>query len=598
MLEKLAAEPLRSCGEAASWGVDFRSCWNKMRDMAGDLVCGASPILALAKGDFGSIKLDTAGNSPSTIVASLPKFMIKSVSALELSISQEAFQKMSAAAAEQTSGCFRTALAPTCAALLDSTGQAWTLVRKIEIEGGTKSKVGVGRGQENWFDLKGPKFSNTRDMKTYLNYLQLAGAPNVWRNKDLGFTRAFPHGLRVGNGSLSREVASVLLRDSNMLMDNEMTDFSLFVSFWKGAPASQCTGTMQGTFPLTIPVEGGRSLALGIIDYTERTFRSHANGKMFSTMRDPREFRAYWMTMWPKYFKLPAGQIRTLPASPSDEHPAAQRTDESREVIREGDVMIALQEMKWQDDTDIFSAAFSVFQSKRYVHTNLMDPGEYGSDFKVYPGARGRVRGFKGRQLLISWKDCPGGEKTWKHQFAVPAGAVMKDNSTTAESEYNEAAQMGETGARSTRSALTRPPVSSQCQDEDQKIEAYLKDAKKMDVVDKLQGFKEEIRRLEVQNEKLRSQLGYQGGEPAAPPTDNVAPYAPLGSAAPLPPLRPLLSPRCVGEAGLVEAYLEHAMQASVDRLFLPLKNQIAALESEHELLSQHVGEEGKRGIS
>lgn len=339
-------------------------------------------------------QLDSVGRSGSTLVTNVRGFIIKNVKNEEeyklLREAMPAFGKdlFNPLSPRQESKCWRSALAPICAVLAAPDKVQWLAMRKVEIPEAKAVKVNLGgkradlRGEEiGWLDLKGPKFAHSlRDGKTFFS------PPGVWKHKDSGFVDIFPKGAQLGSCG-SRDAALVIASDARLLMQNQMTDYSLFAKFYEPPSDGSCVcdGAQHPTFPLLLDVPNHKPpmrLAVAVIDYIEREY---SNLKLMSTMKPPDVFRDWWMLMWPSYFQLPKRSLsaETGIVAALDHQPA--------ERFQVGDTVVALMKIKWSETNIVQKPAWGkptyVVQLEESSSSSLSS----GSDHKVSAGERGKI---------------------------------------------------------------------------------------------------------------------------------------------------------------------------------------------------------------
>eukprot|EP00443_Scrippsiella_acuminata_P080570 CAMPEP_0115518852 /NCGR_PEP_ID=MMETSP0271-20121206/78114_1 /TAXON_ID=71861 /ORGANISM="Scrippsiella trochoidea, Strain CCMP3099" /LENGTH=199 /DNA_ID=CAMNT_0002949805 /DNA_START=96 /DNA_END=692 /DNA_ORIENTATION=+ len=105
-------------------GLDLRSCWGNLEDLEGHPVCGEEVMkdLHLKVASMEQPKMDSAGQSGSTIVTNLRNHIIKSSNREEYHLMEVAMPKIQKSIEERYTkfgGCWSTGLAPFCAALIE-----------------------------------------------------------------------------------------------------------------------------------------------------------------------------------------------------------------------------------------------------------------------------------------------------------------------------------------------------------------------------------------------------------------------------------------------------------------------------------------------
>jgi len=222
-------------------------------------------------------------------------------------------------------------------------------MRKVGLKQAQKHEQQLGDDKVDWLDLKGPKFANSmRDGKTYF------GSAELWHRKDSGFAAMFPEGLELFSCG-SRDAAYALQQDTDLLMANSMTDYSLYAKFYD-LPEHVATGdggscgckvSEPPVWPVVLPaISTGvhtptrMRLAIGIIDYVEQRVNDDLIGGQLSTMKDPATYKAWWMRMWPQYFHLKErnleedGLMKAHLGAPAERFEVGQR-------------VVALMKLKW-----------------------------------------------------------------------------------------------------------------------------------------------------------------------------------------------------------------------------------------------------------
>jgi hypothetical protein len=334
------------CGAKAAWGLDLRACWNDMVDLSGRGVCSQEVMLELAAAaesmDKSTVKLDDAGMSGSTLVTSLPDFIIKNVDDTDETLIKAiggVSQGMQTTHRSKPGGCYQSALAPMCMVLSTPSGVRWLVMKKVGIPGGTVHPVdGV-----SWLDVKGPKFAGVRDGRSYM------AAKKIWEHKDLGFTKLFPQGMKAG-ACQGKDAAYILERDSMMLKNLKMTDYSLFFTFYDAVESDSCSCRPESapTFPLVLDVQvDGKKfrMAMGIIDYIEHKVASII--KVASTMKAPDLYQGWWMKMWPMYFHI-SEELDPLVTNKKLTEGDVEAGRTYIERFNVGDKVTALEKVKWK----------------------------------------------------------------------------------------------------------------------------------------------------------------------------------------------------------------------------------------------------------
>eukprot|EP00747_Dinoflagellata_sp_TGD_P178490 gnl/TRDRNA2_/TRDRNA2_27439_c0_seq1.p1 gnl/TRDRNA2_/TRDRNA2_27439_c0~~gnl/TRDRNA2_/TRDRNA2_27439_c0_seq1.p1 ORF type:complete len:481 (-),score=68.36 gnl/TRDRNA2_/TRDRNA2_27439_c0_seq1:23-1249(-) len=377
------------------------------------------------------VKQETAGASGASIFAQYRDFVVKATDADELGMLPKVLQKFREDITRRE-GCYSTALAPICVAVTLKDGSIWMALRKVSLPGATPKSFDVRGTPEVRFDLKGPKFTKW-DGKSV--FAKVFGKENLsWKLKDPGFIDIFPNGISLKIEG-SKEVAYTLLKDSRMLMRNEMTDYSLYGEYYKSSEHPYlCDGTPR--FPLILHVDsekmGGqyadfKLVALGIIDYLEQHVASFFK-RALSTMLKPNTFREYWERMWPRYFRLPkvfleAGACRPTgekfvsTATASDRQCRSLTTKaqngESRETFSLGDKVIAVAEIKYASSSTktklVVPGTESNWRGKSYFKYITNSFVGTGSDAKVEAGTTGTIVAFDMHDydhiiLMVKWE--------------------------------------------------------------------------------------------------------------------------------------------------------------------------------------------------
>mmetsp|Transcript_48715 Transcript_48715/g.139309 ORF Transcript_48715/g.139309 Transcript_48715/m.139309 type:complete len:527 (+) Transcript_48715:306-1886(+) len=344
-------------------GMDLRNCWGILHDHSGKSVCTSQDIKALANAlQDEPPKFDDLGMSGSTIIDNMPLFVIKNVKNLqEYFLMKEAMPAIGEQVQNriwQEGGCFSTALAPMCGTIAGEGGVQWLILRKLEHREAKPLEWQLGDDKVEKLDLKGPKFLGLRDGKTYF------GNAEVKNRKDPGFATMFPHPLQLHDCG-SRDAAYVLEKDSALLKDNRMTDYSLLVKFYQTPPRMRpsecaCRRSKVPVWPVVVFASpsswvAGRSqpmqLVLGVIDYIERGVNDDMIGGHLSTMKEPNLYQEWWMRMWPMYFQLPHRGLQIDNHEFGDGVGIMVATGgEPAEIFQRGQKVYALTKLKWAED--------------------------------------------------------------------------------------------------------------------------------------------------------------------------------------------------------------------------------------------------------
>jgi len=461
-----ASAPLEFVFDA---GLDLRRCWGDLRDEAGEEVCGQQVLGKLAE-ELGKVEpiLDDVGMSGSTIITNVDNFIVKNVKDLEeYYLMKKAMPKIGEgiqARIQRDGGCYSTALAPMCAAIVGPNSAQWLLMRKVGLKQAQKHEQQLGDDKVDWLDLKGPKFANSmRDGKTYF------GSAELWHRKDSGFAAMFPEGLELFSCG-SRDAAYALQQDTDLLMANSMTDYSLYAKFYD-LPEHVATGdggscgckvSEPPVWPVVLPaISTGvhtptrMRLAIGIIDYVEQRVNDDLIGGQLSTMKDPATYQAWWMRMWPQYFHLMErdleanGVMKGLMGAPAEQFEVGQR-------------VAALTKLKWAGGygafytnkvgmeikyPDLPKLDYAIAATQNDAHSNVLKKdtdGRYvrkvqcyfnqiketssekaasGSKYKIYPGMQGTIVSItddfgegqsKVRALVVAWDRVAPGHKVFR----------------------------------------------------------------------------------------------------------------------------------------------------------------------------------------
>jgi len=466
-------------------GMDLRRCWADIVDQTGNPVCGPVALQKLmSEMNAKEADYDRLGQSGSTLIKNYWGFIVKNVK----DDSEYAIMKQSLPLVQAEIGFreiswkedkrYLTSLAPMCATIGDEAGVQWLLMRKIELEGGTRLKVPVGKHPDiAYFDIKGPKLAaggvstGWKDGKTALS--KLLGT-DIWPHKDSGFCTAFGIGAVKLHGSYHRDAVFVAIQDAFLLASLRMTDYSLFAALYapEDEPSSGDTneaGPTDATKHIWPPIlkaswtarDGSTRhmrIALGIIDWVEQKVNADFIGSGFSTMKAPLVFRSWWTQMFGQYFHLQKRSLNSEGLSSSD---AGQPTEQ----FKVGGKVWALQKLKWIDGKNGRRSEF-------HVHGQALDrvyiDGQYqrhcanqktlkvysgqivkdqcygsksGSKYKVEAGREGTIISILAatqtpdtdRQLVVAWDDkgdtaiekeegfapCKKLFKVWPHQVMI-----------------------------------------------------------------------------------------------------------------------------------------------------------------------------------
>lgn len=335
-------------------GSDFRNCWGDMADFGkpNQRVCGDENLEALrSKVDHPNfvkdLKVDEAGQGGSKIVFAAD-FVVKSASLEEYHQMMGKLPEWSAnfmGRETRIGGCISTSMAPICATFVEPrnpNGETvfWLFMRAIKLSGRTAKKVrgqdpkwnpqGEKGGPTNWFDLKGPIWSQKFDVqrhvfdyidptvtggvadgKTALSYAGIKGDKFLWRNKDLGFRTVFGGRIDVDPCRAAAAFAAFTL-DARMLGSSGMTDYSAFLQLYEGEPGDEnCECPAKPTFPVVLRIKGeplttSTMMAIGVLDYLETTVKG--NHMHLSTMKEPEWYNYEWLSMFKMYHADPRGK--------------------------------------------------------------------------------------------------------------------------------------------------------------------------------------------------------------------------------------------------------------------------------------------------
>jgi len=364
-------------------GVDLRNCWGDLVDPEDRGVC-SDEIFTPFSEDTKGLKptYDSTGQSGSTVVTNLDGLVIKNCKdADEYEMMLDVMPTFSASLRSRHQmpggGCYSTALAPICAAIVapgaeNGTVVQWLAMRKVELKGASPLNVALNVKDRSHLDLKGPTFAGMRDGKALL----FGG----WKGKDKGFTTVFPNGLQLSQCG-SREAAYTLELDAELLQNLQMSDYSLLGSFYQvssNASRCLCNETMHPRFPLILRGwdrdKGELQMAVGVIDYIERTVKTGLMSVM-STMLEPVTYKNHWMEMWPSYFRI-------QPHHPSPEYSVGQRVK-------------ALMKLRWRALSSEDKRALRKSSSMKKVNFGQLMPDssllECGYKYKVVAGSRGKI---------------------------------------------------------------------------------------------------------------------------------------------------------------------------------------------------------------
>jgi len=364
-------------------GVDLRNCWGDLVDQEDRGVCSDEIFTAFSENMKGlKPTYDSTGQSGSTVVTNLDGLIIKNCKDADeyemlLDVIPTFSESIRSRHQMPGGGCYSTALAPICAAIVapgaeDGTVVQWLAMRKVELKGASPFNVALNVKDRSHLDLKGPKFAGMHDGKARL----LGG----WKGKDKGFTTVFPKGLQLSQCG-SREAAYTLELDAKLLQDTQMSDYSLFASLYQMSPNAStcaCTKTRHPRFPLILHAwdqhQGELQMAVGVIDYIERTFKKGPMSLM-STMLEPERYKNHWMEMWPSYFRI-------QPQHPSPEYSAGQR-------------VAALMKLKWQGLDGERRVGWKMFRPTKNINFAQVMPDSSRRDertkYEVIAGAQGKI---------------------------------------------------------------------------------------------------------------------------------------------------------------------------------------------------------------
>lgn len=433
-------------------GFDTRGCWGDLQvlqtpGIEGKQVCHndyLQEFLNAMKSAPRLVGANSTGKSEDQVFTDFPGYIIKSVSQRT---SYDVIPEVTSAVfagkdtpARKDGRCWSTALAPICAALLDTDGMPWLVQRKVEYPG-QSMEMTAGGVKTSSFDLKSPYFADSsRDFKAQNQFWSAAK-----HKKDTGFFEQFPIGLTVA-GCTAREAAYILTQDSKLLLDRQATDYSILTKYYFNPTGDVCgCPSSAPTFPIMVSysstgwnVEGtyDHQVVFGIIDYLD--LKPAAGWKSGSTKKQPAEYRNWWGAMWGYYFHIspmsimPDGQF----ADPGSEwYGVTWYPSLKAEKWTINQKVIAVTFARWSNQCDAMQAVDALlpnYKGPKYCklmnqYTSKGEPVPLSKEVHVYPGDEGKVVGIlavfggsrDGPALAVVWDKKPDAV------FRVPSMAIM-----------------------------------------------------------------------------------------------------------------------------------------------------------------------------